>query len=93
MSTLSKVKDRLGLPSDVKIYDDEIGDLIMAAEKDMVASGVPKALAEGMDDERVTLAITSFVKANYGDDRANATRYTQMYQSMVFRLCQEEGGS
>lgn len=93
MSMLEKVKNRLGIGDAVTIYDDELEDLIEAAQKDMIASGVPKSLVDDGEDERMVLAVTSFVKSTYGDDRSNTTRYTQMYQNMVFRLCQEEGGS
>ena len=87
--TLENLKDRLGIGS-VAVYDAELGDLLQAALLDIQAAGVPTSLIDG-DDPRVALAITAFVKANYGDDRQNSQRYTQMYREMVFRLCQEAG--
>lgn len=89
---LTMIKERLGIGAGITVYDSELTSLISAARSDIIASGVPSELVDSNDD-RVLLAITAFVKANYGDDRSNTTRYTQIYQTMVFRLCQEEGGS
>lgn len=89
---LTTIKDRLGIPAEITTYDGELTSVISAAQSDILASGVPSDLIEANDD-RVVLAITAYVKANYGDDRSNTTRYTQIYQGIVFRLCQEEGGS
>lgn len=92
--TLETIKDRLGIESRVTAYDGELESLISAALKDIRAAGVPETLMEeDNEDDRVVLAVTAFIRATYGDDRTSVTRYNQMYQSMVFRLCQEEGGS
>lgn len=86
--TLDALKSRLGISQAITVYDDELSALLLAAEKDIKAAGVPSSLVDG-DDPRVGLAVTAFVKANYGDDRQNSQRYTQSYREMVFRLCQE----
>lgn len=91
---LEEIKSRLGISASVTVYDAELTSLIAAAIKDIRAAGVPESLlVEDEEDERVLLAVTAFIRATYGDDRTSVTRYNQMYQSMVFRLCQEEGGS
>lgn len=90
---LDAVKKRLGIEG-IDVYDDELESLIEAAVADMKASGVPEGLLESGEPEgRVLLCVTAYVKANYGDDRTNANRYTQTFREMTFRLCQEEGGS
>ena len=89
---LSTIKDRLGIPAEIATYDGELTSMITAAQSDIMASGVPSDLIDANDD-RVILAIVFYVKQNYGDDRSNTTRYSQLYQNTVFRLCQEEGGT
>ncbi len=90
---LEAVKKRLGIEG-IDVYDDELESLIEAALADMKASGVPADLLESVEPEgRVLLSITAYVKANYGDDRTNASKYMQTFREMTFRLCQEEGGS
>ena len=89
--TLEKLKNRMGIDN-VSIYDAELTDLMEAAKADILAAGVPSSLVED-EDERVDIAITAFVKANFADDRTNTTRYLSMYREMVFRLTLEEGGT
>ena len=86
--TLETLKKRMGIDAAVTVYDDELGALLDAAKLDLKAAGVPSALLEG-DDTRAQLAITAFVKANYGDDRQNSQRYTTIYREMAFRLALE----
>lgn len=94
---LDKVKARLGIDNSVTVYDAEISSLVQAAVDDILASGVPERLLgdteEGYSgiDDRVLLAVVFYVKANYGDDRTNTTRYMDMYRKAVFRLTLEEG--
>ena len=98
---LEDIKSRLGIDSAVTVYDAELTSLIAAAIADIQAAGVPEDLLgksedpekAGVVDDRVKMAVTAFIRATYGDDRTSVTRYNQMYQSMVFRLCQEEGGT
>lgn len=91
---LEIIKSRLGIDSAVTVYDEELTSLISAATADMKAAGVPESLLQdGEEDDRAILAVVLFIRQTYGDDRTGVTRYTQMYQAMVFRLCQEEGGS
>ena len=91
---LNDIKSRLGIDSSVTVYEAELSSLIAAAIADIRAAGVPETLLEsGKEDDRVKMAVTAFIKASYGDDRTSVTRYNQMYQGMVFRLCQEEGGT
>ena len=102
ITMLDDIKGRLGIDSAVTVYDAELTSLIAAAIADMQAAGVPGTLlGESEDpetgivavDDRAKMAVTAFIRATYGDDRTSVTRYNQMYQSMVFRLCQEEGGT
>lgn len=91
---LEEVKKRLGIDDAIDVYDSELESLIQAAVSDMKAAGVPADMLEADEpDGRVLLCVTAFVKSNYGDDRQNSARYTQIFREMVFRLCQEEGGS
>ena len=91
---LEIIKSRLGIDSAVTVYDEELTSLISAAVADMKAAGVPDSLLEeDAEDDRAIMAVVCFVRQSYGEDRTSITRYQQMYQAMVFRLCQEEGGS
>ena len=68
--TLDILKSRLGVGEGITVYDDELSALLLAAESDIEAAGVPSWLISA-DDARVQLAVTAFVKAHYGDDRQN----------------------
>lgn len=90
LSKLEKVKARLGIPSAVTSYDDELTDLIAEAKKQIVASGVP---AELEDDERFVTAQVFYCRARYGSDRSDTNRNMTIFNDIVFRLALEEGGS
>lgn len=90
LSKLEKVKARLGIPSAVTSYDDELTDLIAEAQKQIIASGVPDTL---VNDERFVTAQVFYVRARYGSDRNDTNRNTAIFNDIVFRLALEEGGS
>ena len=89
---LELIKSRCGIAKTITIYDTDIKAYIEDCEGDMVASGVPPDLIDAEDPQVIT-AVTLYVKAYLGNDRADTEKYLELYRKKVFRLTLEEGGS
>ena len=96
---LEQIKIRCGVPSTIKVYDDEFNQLIADALEDMKTAGVPETLLEDLDADtnpRVLTAVTCYCKANRGDDRSDTSRYMSMYRAKLHKLMlepeEEDGG-
>lgn len=87
-----KVKERCGIAKEVTVYDGQIKDYIDDALADMRASGVPpNLLGDTEPDPQALTAVTCYVRAYLGDDRAETEKYLDLYRKKVFRLTLEEG--
>lgn len=80
------IKKRCGIAENVKIYDDDIEMYIKDCRQDMISSGVSKTTAESEEDAAVLTAITLYVSAYLGNDRADTSKYLDLYRKKVFRL-------
>lgn len=86
---LGEVKKRCGIAESVTAYDDEIRGYIEDCESDLTASGVPLKLIEN-ENQGVITAVTLYVKAFLGNDRADTEKYLKLYHRKVTRLTLEE---
>lgn len=88
---LQEVKLRCGIAPEIIVYDEEIEMYIKDALEDMRASGVPDWLlsAERLHPQTLT-AVTLYVKAYLGNDRADTDKYLDLYRKKVFRLALED---
>ncbi|MRX82252.1 DNA-packaging protein [Eggerthella guodeyinii] len=75
-------------------YDEEVSDLIGAARAKMRAGGVSGEKSEDDADPLVRIAIKTYVKANFGMDNPDATRYAEAFESYVTQMkCTAEYGA
>lgn len=86
---LEKVKSRCGIAEEITVYDEQLQEYIADALADMAASGVPEELLENEEDPQVMTAVSCYVKAYLGDDRADTEKYLDLYRKKVFRLTLE----
>ena len=91
MSILNQIKISLGIADSITTYDEELKFWISEAKDSMIkTAGVPEHLfSESNIDSR---AIIFYVKANYGNDRTDSSRYMNLYQKKVRQLQTEDGG-
>lgn len=82
---LKKIKKRIGLTDNVKIYDEELTDLIEAAEFDMMEAGVPVEMLEDPNPQVIN-CIALFVRTERAEDNKTADWYESQYQKTLFRL-------
>ena len=78
---LDAVKASLRISQDTTAFDDEIIDLINAAEADLVMVGVSKAAVTG-SDPLIKRAIISYCKAYFGNDNSDAERLRACYEML-----------
>lgn len=90
---LECIKKRCGIASSVKVYDPDIRIYIEDCRADMLASGVPEDIAGSDSHAGALTAVTLYVKAYIGNDRADTEKYLELYRNRVFRLSLEEGGT
>lgn len=86
---LEIIKQRCGIASAIKVYDEDIKMYIEDCKEDLIASGVPKSLVE-RETPAIITAVTLYVKAYLGDDRTDTEKYLDLYRKKVFRLTLEE---
>lgn len=88
------VKERCGIPEEIDAYDVDIQMYLIDALEDMKASGVPERLldTEAVNAQTLT-AVTLYVKAYLGDDRADTEKYLDLYRKKVFRLTLEDSNA
>lgn len=85
---LNLIKSRCGIAAAVTVYDTDIKAYIEDCEEDMVASGVPPDMIDE-ENAQVVTAVTLYVKAYLGNDRADTEKYLELYRKKVFRLTLE----
>lgn len=87
----SMIKERCGIPNEITVYDSDIQMYLDDALEDMKASGVPERLFDQTDvDPQALTAVTLYVRAYLGDDRADTEKYLDLYRKKVFRLTLED---
>lgn len=88
----SIVKERCGIPEEIKIYDDDIRTYLGDCLEDMKSSGVPERfLAEKESNPQTITAATLYVKAYLEEDCTETEKYLDLYRKKVFRLTMEDG--
>ena len=94
MSILNQIKISLGIADSITTYDEELKFWISEAKDSMIkTAGVPEHLfSEDNIDSRAVAAIIFYVKANYGNDRTDSSRYMNLFQKKVRQLQTEDGG-
>lgn len=88
---LEIIKHRCGISRNIETYDEDIRMYIEDCQQDLIASGVPKKLAMSDTHQGVITAVTLYVKAYLGNDRADREKYLDLYRQKVFRLTLEGG--
>lgn len=79
MSLLSSIKQSLRIGTGTTAFDEEIGDLIAAAQHDLKLSGVLAEKADSEEDPLIRRAVTVYVKGNFGFDNPDAVRLNESY--------------
>lgn len=82
---LEEIKKRCGIVPEIKVYDDDILSYIEDCKEDLLDSGVHKSLIEAENPGIIT-AVTLYVKAYLGNDRADTEKYLKLYREKAFRL-------
>lgn len=67
-------------------FDGEVNDLIAAAKKDLILSGILDTKANDDTDPLIKRAITVYCKANFGFDNPDANKLQQSYDSLKTSL-------
>lgn len=67
-------------------FDREVEDLINAARRDLVLSGVLQTKANDENDPLIKRAITVYCKAHFGYDNPEAERFQQSYDMLKAHL-------
>ncbi|WP_135553216.1 phage head-tail connector protein [Paenibacillus cymbidii] len=67
-------------------FDDEINDLIDAARGDLRLSGVLAAKTQDDTDSLIRRAVSLYVKANFGWDNPDASKWGTSYESLKAHL-------
>nr|DAV48396.1 MAG TPA: hypothetical protein [Caudoviricetes sp.] len=86
---LDLIKMRCGIAAAVTVYDEDIKSYIEDCKQDMILAGVAKELIEEPAPGVVT-AITFYVKAHIGNDRADTEKYMDLFEKKIFRLSMME---
>lgn len=81
---LEKVKLSARISGDA--FDEDVQDMIDSAREELVQSGVDRDVAESDNDPLITIAIKSYVKANFGIDSPNAYRFRSSFESIKRHL-------
>ena len=77
---------RLRLRNSSNALDSEITDLINAARADLVLGGVLESKAADETDPLILQAISTYVKAEFGLDNADAEKYRNSYEMLKRHL-------
>lgn len=87
---LELIKAKLGIESEISVYDDEIKNLISDCLLDLADSGVIASLIPSVTDTtadaRVLTAIALYVSAYIGNDRTDTEEYEKLYRKKVSRI-------
>ena len=69
-----------------KKFDEEISDLIGSARADLLLSGIIADKVCDENDYLIKRAITAYVKAEFGLDNADASKYRESYEMLKRHL-------
>lgn len=87
---LTTVKKHCGIAEGITVYDEEIASYLDDCEQDLKASGVTEAVLQAEEHRnQILTAVTLYVKAYLGNDRADTEKYLDLYRKKVFRLTLE----
>lgn len=86
MPLLSKAKSALRISQTTTAFDDEINDLIAAAQNDLRLSGVSNEKAVDAEDALIRRAVLVYVKAHFGWDNPDAERLQESYKMIKTHL-------
>jgi uncharacterized phage protein (predicted DNA packaging) len=86
MSLLNSIKTALRIGIANTAFDDEISDLIAAAQNDLRLSGVADEKTQDEEDALIRRAVTVYVKANFGWDNPDAERLQLSYDKLKAHL-------
>lgn len=75
---IEKFRKGLRLSSDV--FDDEIGDLIDGARLELTLAGVDPIWASDKSDAIITMAVSTYVKAEFGLDNDDYEKYRASFE-------------
>lgn len=78
---LEDVKIALRITTDA--FDGEINDLILAAKRDLVISGITNTDTE---DPLIKRAITVYIKAHFGYDNPDSVKFQESYDLLKRHL-------
>lgn len=67
-------------------FDAEITDLIGAARADLLLGGIKTVKVEDKNDALIKRAIVCYVKAEFGLDNADASKYRESYEMLKRHL-------
>lgn len=84
MALIDDVKDYLRVSG--TDLDIEIGDLIDAAQADLLLSGILSTKVNDTSDPLIRRAISVYVKANFGYDNQEAERFQKSYDLLKAHL-------
>lgn len=84
MALLDDVK--LALRVTNMAFDNEIEDLIKAAQQDLVLAGVDENKVKNNEDPLIKRAIVVYCKANFGYDNPDAERFQKSYDLLKMHL-------
>lgn len=87
---LDLLKERVGIPTEVTVYDRDIALYYEDCLDDMCSSGVPaQYLEDPQKHPQVLTAVSLYVKAYLGNDRTDTELYLDLYRKKVSRLALE----
>jgi uncharacterized phage protein (predicted DNA packaging) len=86
MALLNAMKPLLRISLSVTAFDEEIIDLIFAAQNDLILAGVLSEKALDDTDPLIKRAVSTYVKANFGYDNPDADRLQTSYNSLKAHL-------
>ena len=83
LTILQKCKNALRISLTTTMYDDEIQDLIDAAERDIAETGI---LLGDASDSLVRRAVVTYVKAHFGWNNSDAEKLEESYQRILRKM-------
>jgi uncharacterized phage protein (predicted DNA packaging) len=83
---LDYIKEVLRISAENEVFDNEISDLLAAAEADLILSGILDTKAEDDTDPLIRRALSTYVKAHFGWNNPDADRLARAYDSIKSHL-------
>jgi hypothetical protein len=86
MPLLESTKKLLRIGATNTTFDEEVSDLITAAQNDLRLAGVLKTKTEDEADPLIKRTVSIYVKANFGFDNPDAKRLMESYEALKAHL-------